>query len=70
MPSSWSLIPSGLSGGRSFRLIFLSSGQRNDSSTNIAVYNTFIQNRAAGNAHIQAYSDDCKSVGCTATVDA
>ena len=43
---TWSLIPSGLKGGDSFRLLFLSSTTRNGSSSSIGTYNTFVQNRA------------------------
>ena len=68
---TWSLIPSGLSDGDQFRLMFLSSTTRNASSSDIADYNTFIQDRAAaGHDDIQAYSDGFSVVGCTATVDA
>ena len=68
---TWSLIPTGLTTGAQFRLMFLSSTTRNASSSNIADYNTFIQDRAAaGHDDIQAYSDGFSVVGCTATVDA
>ena len=40
---TWSLIPSGLGVGDSFRLIFLSSTKRNASSSSIGTYNTFVQ---------------------------
>ena len=69
--SDWSLIPTGLTTGDQFRLIFLSSTKRDGSSTDIATYNTFIQTRAAaGHTDIQAYSDGFTVVGCTAAVDA
>ena len=69
--ADWSLIPSGLGAGDSFRLIFISSTNRNGSSTDIANYNTFIAGRAAaGHAAIQAYADQFKVVGCTADTDA
>ena len=71
VPSDWSLIPTGLTTGDQFRLIFLSSTKRDGSSTDIATYNTFIQTRAAaGHTDIQAYSDGFTVVGCTADVDA
>ena len=44
--NTWDLIPSGLSVGDSFRLLFLSSTTRNGSSSSIGTYNTFVQNRA------------------------
>ena len=71
VPADWSLIPSGLSFGDQFRLIFLSSTTRNASSSDIADYNTFVQDRAAaGHSDIQAYSDSFTVVGCTAAVHA
>ena len=71
MPEDWSLLPSGLSAGDTFRLLFLSSTKRNGSSTDIADYNTFVQGRAAaGHADIQAYSSGFTAVGCTSAVDA
>ena len=71
VPGDWSLLPSGLSPGDQFRLVFLSSTKRNGSSSGIAGYNTFIQNRAAaGHTDIQAYSSGFRVVGCTQAVDA
>ena len=71
VPSSWSLKPNGLTGGDQFRLLFLSSTKRNGSSSDIAVYDAWIQNRAAaGHADILAYKSGFSAVGCTETVDA
>ena len=71
VPSSWSLKPTGLAVGDQFRLIFLSSTKRNATSTDIADYNTFVQERAAaGHAGIQSYSTGFRVVGCTGAVDA
>ena len=71
VPADWSLIPTGLSTGDKFQLLFLSSTKRNASSTDIADYNTFIQTRAAaGHADIRDYSADFRAVGCTADTDA
>ena len=71
VPADWSLIPTGLSTGDKFRLLFLSSTKRNASSSDIADYNTFIQTRAAaGHTDIQDYSADFRAVGCTADTDA
>ncbi len=69
--ADWSLIPSGLSTGDSFRLIFGTSLSRNATSGTIADYNTFVQNRAAaGHSAIQTHSSGFRVVGCTADVDA
>ena len=71
VPSDWSLIPTGLSTGDQFRLLFLSSTKRNASSNDIATYNTFIQGlAAAGHTDIQTYSTGFRVVGCTADTDA
>ena len=71
VPDDWVLIPSGLNPGDSFRLIFLSSTTRVLSSTDIADYNTFVQDRAAaGHAAIQEYSSDFRVVGSTESIDA
>ncbi len=71
VPSTWSLVPSGLGVGDEFRLLFVSSTTRNAASTSISTYNTWIQNRAAaGHTDIQDYSDTFRVVGSTADVDA
>ena len=71
VPGDWSLVPTGLSAGDSFRLLFLSSTRHDASSASIDTYNTFVQGRAAnGHTAIQAYSDGFTVVGCTAAVDA
>ena len=71
VPADWSLIPAGLAPGDQFRLLFLSSTKRDGASSDIATYNTFIQNRAAtGHADIQAYSSGFRALGCTAASDA
>ena len=71
VPASWSLKPTGLGAGDEFRLIFLSSTKRDASSTDIADYNTFIQNlAAAGHAAIQTYNSGFTVVGCTQDTDA
>ena len=68
---TWSLIPSGLKGGDSFRLLFLSSTTRNGSSSSIGTYNTFVQNRAtAGHDGLADYASQFKVVGSTADTDA
>ena len=71
VPADWSLIPTGLTTGAKFRLLFLSSTPSAVSSTDIADYNTFIQTRAAaGHTDIRAYSAGFRVVGCSAAVDA
>ena len=69
--SGWSLAPSGLAGGDAFRLLFVSSGTRDATSTDIGDYNTFVQTAAAaGHADIRAYSAGFRAVASTADADA
>ena len=69
--ASWSLTPPGLAVGAKFRLLFLSSTKRDALSSDIADYNTFVQDRAAaGHADIQAYSGGFRALGCMSAVDA
>ena len=69
--ADWGLVPSGLGAGDSFRLLFATSTTRNGTSTDIADYNTFVQNRAAaGHADIQGYSTGFRVVASTSATDA
>ena len=71
VPYNWSLKPAGLGVGDQFRLLFLSSTKTDATATDIADYNTFIQNlAAAGHDDIQDHSAGFRVVGCTADVDA
>ena len=71
IPVDWALKPSGLEAGDRFRLIFLSSTTTNAESTNIAVYNGFVQDlAAAGHTDIQDYASQFRAVACTSAVDA
>ena len=72
VPADWALLPSGLDGSATFRLLFVTSTTRDATATAIATYNTFVQTRAkAGHS---AVTDSCgnlfKAVGSTSTVDA
>ena len=71
VPHNWPLIPTGVLPGQQFRLIFLTSTNRDASSTDIDDYNTFVQNRAAaGHEAIREYRSGFRVVGSTASVDA
>ena len=71
VPNDWSLVPSGLADGDEFRLLFVTSGTRDGSSSNIANYNTFVQNAAAnGHTDIRDYSSQFKAVASTPDDDA
>ncbi len=72
VPDNWALKPSGLGVGAKFRLLFVTSTQRDATATDIATYNTYVQTRAkAGHS---AIADSCgnlfKVVGSTSAVDA
>ncbi len=70
--SDWALTPSGLSDGDKFRLLFITSTERDASATDIATYNTFVQTRAkAGHSAItDDIGDQFTVVGSTSAVDA
>ena len=71
VPSDWSLIPSGLTAGAKFRLLFLTGAGHSPTSTDIADYNTYVQAQAAGgHADIRDYSSWFRVVGSTADTDA
>ena len=71
VPNYWGLIPSGLGPGDEFRLLFVSSTDRNAVPKNIGTYNTWIQNLAAnGHGDIRGYSSTFRVVGSTRAVDA
>ena len=72
VPTTWSLVPSGLGAGDSFRLLFISTSDRDASSSDIAVYNTFVQNLVDTNGHddIKAHSATFRMLGSTEEVDA
>ena len=71
VPSDWALMPSGVSAGGKFRLLFVTSTGRNAESRNIADYNRFVQDRAAaGHSSIRPYRSTFRTVGSTSAVDA
>ena len=72
VPSDWPLKPSGLNVGDEFRLIFMGKNSRAADSTDIAVYDAYVQGRIAaiGHAEIKAHSSHFKVLGSTAAVNA
>ena len=72
VPTTWSLVPSGLGDGDNFRLLFIGSSNSNANSSDIDVYNTFVQNLVATKGHedIQAHSATFRMLGSTEEVDA
>ncbi|MDE0196495.1 MAG: hypothetical protein OXP08_13190, partial [bacterium] len=66
IPTDWPLLPSGLQPGDSFRLLFVSSNQRNGSSSDIGVYNSHVQaNANSGHAAIRSFGDQFRALAST-----
>ena len=72
VPADWPLKPSGLSGGDTFRLIFVTSETRTAQSTDIDDYNAWVQSVVARNGHARLlpYGGLVKVIGSTTTFDA
>ena len=71
VPLHWDLIPEGVEPGDTFRLLFVSSGERDATSADIADYNAFVRDEtAAGHADIQEYKDHFRVLGSTEAVSA
>ena len=73
VPQDWALIPDGLGAGDQFRLLFVTSGTRNAQSSDIADYNTFVQNAANGSGVddvIKGMSGEFRAVVSTASTAA
>ena len=73
VPADWSLKPTGLTTGDTFRLLFVTYDGPSPTSTDIATYNTYVQSQAnAGNAlpHIRIVHPWFNVLGSTAEVDA
>ena len=69
--STSSLVPTGISAGDGFRLLFVTSQTRDATSTDIDDYNEFVQMAAAaGHEDIQPYSALFRALGSTSDVDA
>ena len=72
VPSNWPLKPPGLNVGDEFRLLFMGKNSRAADSTDVAVYDAYVQGRIAGIGHaeIKAYASHFKVLGSTAAVNA
>ena len=71
VPHDWSRIPTGLSAGDRFRLLFVSTDTRDARPTDIAAYNTWIRRQASrGHTSIREYSDHFAVLGSTSQVSA
>ena len=72
VPTGWALTPANeAAAGSEFRLLFATSTARDASATDIAVYNRFVQDRAAaGHAALGPYAAGFRVLGGTADTDA
>ena len=71
VPSPSEIIPEGTATGGKFRLLFVTSGERDARSTEIEVYNAFVQEAAAaGHADIQDYSSLFRALASTESISA
>ena len=72
VPEDWPFVPSKLRVGDQFRLLFVTKGSRNATSTDIATYNSFVQSQctAGGVEAIQDYCSDFRVLGGTSSVSA
>ena len=70
--TDWGLVASGLGAGDWFHLVVVTSGTRNETVTNIATYNTFVQNDVSTTGHtdITSHSSSFKVLGCTSSTNA
>ena len=72
VPEDWPLVPTRLRAGDRFRLLFVTKGTRDATSTDIATYNSFVQSQctSGGVEAIQDYCSDFRVVGSTSSVSA
>ena len=71
IPVTSDVVPVNILIGDEFRLLFVTSGARDATSSNIADYNAFVQDAAAaGHSGIQDYSGQFRALASTADVDA
>ena len=66
----WPLIPSGVSGGESFRLMFVTSESTAATSTAISTYNTHAQDHAEHNPFLNSFSESFRALASTSAVGA
>ena len=63
-------VPTSLNLGDSYRLAFLTSGTRDATSSDIGVYNSFVQSAADAVPALASLGATWKAIGSTASVDA
>jgi len=64
------LQPPGLNPGDLYRLVFVTSGTRDATSSNIADYNSFVTAQANQNPALQALGTNWRAIGSTISIDA
>ena len=71
VPADWPLVPEGLPAGAPFRLLFVTSTERDATSAYIEDYDDFVQNAAAaGHESIREYRTGFLALASTAETDA
>ena len=71
VPRNWTLKPEGLAAGTPFRLLFVTNSAYRANSTDIASYNTVIQEEAAtGLDRIRPFASKFRALASTASTDA
>ena len=68
--AEWEYVPSGVSAGQSFRLLFVTSTSSTAASSEISTYNSFVQARANTNTHLSGFSAQFRALISTSAVDA
>ncbi|MDE0319961.1 MAG: hypothetical protein OXI97_08760, partial [Acidimicrobiaceae bacterium] len=71
VPADWPLLPAGVGPGDQFRLIFVTSSQRDATDAEIGAYDQFVRSAAAGgHSSIAAHARWFRVLASTPTVDA
>ena len=66
----WPLIPAGISGGESFRLMFITSESTAATSTAISTYNTHAQDHAENSPFLNSFKSTFRALASTSAVGA
>ena len=71
LPRNWRLTPGEINIGEEFRVMFVTSTTTEANSDDIAVYNNFVQTRAAsGHSEIRQFASGFRVIGSTSAVEA
>lgn len=66
----WEAAPAGLDPGKSFRLMFVTSGSRDARAKSISVYNSHVSEHAAENERLEPYADDFRALASASSFNA